>query len=153
LDEAPVEVAPFEKSFGEYRMKPWILLHTSGSTGIPKVITIRHGYTTTIDAYSRFGSEVKQRSGNLRLFNPFPPFHMSGIMWSLPIVIFIDSTIVLPPVTPLTAELANSVHEEGAIEYSSLPPSAVTELAKNVSKYTHLNTSYGATVLRPALAT
>lgn len=172
LDEALVEVMHFEKSFDEYRMKPWILLHTSGSTGIPKVITIRHGYTTTIDAYSRFGSEVKQRSGSLRLFNPFPPFHMSGIMWSLPIVIFIDSTIVLPPATPLTAELANSAHEKGAIEYSGLPPSVVTELAKNesylqnlrklrgltfaggplskatgdlVSKYTHLNTSYGAT--------
>jgi acyl-coenzyme A synthetase/AMP-(fatty) acid ligase len=64
LDEKSVKNVPFKKSFEEYRMKPWMLLHTSGSTGIPKVITIRHGYACTIDAYGRFGSEVHKRSGN-----------------------------------------------------------------------------------------
>jgi MFS family permease/aryl carrier-like protein len=108
----------------------------------------------------------------MRVFNPFPPFHMAGIMWSLPIICYIDSTIVFSPVAPLTADLVNAVHECAGIEYSSLPPSVLTELAKNetylqnlsclrnvnfaggplsqaigdlVSKYTSIGTSYGST--------
>lgn len=143
LDEQLVEAMPFDKSFGEYRMKPWMLLHTSGSTGIPKVITIRHGYASTMDAYHRFGHEVAHRCGHMRIFNPFPPFHMAGIMWSLPIVCFVDSTIVLPPPQPLTAELANSVHQYGSVEYSCLPPSVVTELAKTEAYLQNISKLHG----------
>ena len=50
LDEEPVAVIPFSKTFDEYRLQPWIILHTSGSTGTPKPIVLRHGYSTTIDA-------------------------------------------------------------------------------------------------------
>ena len=50
LAEDPVEAIPFTKTFEEYRLKPWIILHTSGSTGVPKPIPLRHGYPTTIDA-------------------------------------------------------------------------------------------------------
>lgn len=50
LDDAPVEAIPFTGTFDQYRTKPWIILHTSGSTGIPKPIILRHGYPTTIDA-------------------------------------------------------------------------------------------------------
>ena len=147
LDEKQVKAVPFHKTFDEYHMKPWLLLHTSGSTGIPKIITLRHGYATTIDAYQRFerGSEIAQRSGNLRVLNPFPPFHMSGIMWSTAIIIFIDSTIVLPPTAPLTADVINSVHEYGAVEYSNLPPSIVSGLAKNETYLQNLGRLKGLT--------
>ena len=50
LDEELVEAIPFSKTFDEYRMQPWIILHTSGSTGTPKPIVLRHGYPTVIDA-------------------------------------------------------------------------------------------------------
>lgn len=50
LAEDPVERILFRKTFDEYRMKPWIILHTSGSTGIPKPIVLRHGYVTTFGA-------------------------------------------------------------------------------------------------------
>lgn len=72
LDETPVNEVPFEKTFEEARMEPFLILHTSGSTGIPKAITLRHGYTTTADAYSAFpgGSELVNRVGGRRVFNP-----------------------------------------------------------------------------------
>ena len=133
LSDTPVEVISFNRSFEDYRHKPFLLLHTSGSTGIPKIITIRHGYTTTMDGYSRLagGSEVVNRVGGRRIFNPFPPFHMAGIMWSLPIVCWVDSTIVLPPPIPITASLANEIHVHGNVSYSTLMPSVIVDLAKN----------------------
>ncbi len=133
LDGSPVDEVVLHKTFDEARMEPFLILHTSGSTGIPKAITIRHGYTTTMDAYQRFkeGSEVVRRAGSRRVFNPFPPFHMAGIMWSLPIVCWVDSTIVFPPPVPLTAKLADEIHKHTHIDYSTLMPSIIIELAKN----------------------
>lgn len=133
LDSKPVEHIPFTKSFKEYRMQPWVLLHTSGSTGTPKVVTIRHGYATTVDGQflAPEGYDVALYSANQRVFNPFPPFHMAGLMWSLPVVVFIESTIVLPPPQPITAEIANSIHEMKAVDWSMLPPSIIVDLVKN----------------------
>ncbi len=133
LDETLVDAVLFEASFEEARMDPFLILHTSGSTGIPKAIVIRHGYTTTMDAYRRFdgGSEVLRRAGSRRCFNPFPPFHMAGIMWSLPIVCWVDSTIIFPPPIPLTASLVDEIHKHTHVDYSTLMPSIIVELAKN----------------------
>ena len=133
LDETAVDHVPFQKTFEEARMDPFLILHTSGSTGIPKAIPIRHGYTTTMDAYQRFdgGSEVVRRTGSRRCFNPFPPFHMAGIMWSLPIVCWVDSTIIFPPPIPLTASLADEIHKHTRVDYSTLMPSIIVELTKN----------------------
>ena len=73
---------------------------------------------------------MARRAGNSRVFSPFPLFHMAGIMWCLPIITFIDSTIVLGPTAPLSVDLVHDVHTFGAIDYTSLPPSVLTELCK-----------------------
>lgn len=133
MDERPVEFPPFTKSFDEYRMKPWILLHTSGSTGIPNVIILWHGYYTTIDAFNLFenGSEQQARCGHIGFFTPFPSSHMAEVIWQLPFVILVDSTMVSPPLSPLTPDVANAIHEYGRVEYSILPPSVLNEISKN----------------------
>ena len=145
LDEAPVPHIPFTKSFEEYRMKPWLLLHTSGSTGTPKIVPIRHGVPTTMDAFWLFGNEVATRCGNMRLLAPFPPFHVAGVIYSIATVIYCDSTIVLPPAAPMTAELINSMHVYGEIEYSAIPPSIIVELSKNESYLSNLRKLRGLT--------
>ena len=58
---------------------------------------------------------------------PFPPSHMVGIMWTLPVIIGIDSTIVLPTPKSLTAELADSILDSANVEYSCLPPPMVSK--------------------------
>jgi aryl carrier-like protein len=42
-----------------------------------------------------------------------------------------DSTIVLAPLAPITADMVNSVHAHGKVEFSTLIPSVVVDLAKN----------------------
>lgn len=135
LQDDHVEPIIFNGSFDDYRMKPWLLLHTSGSTGNPKIVTIRHGYATTNDAYwlSPNGNELFDRIGHMRLLIPFPPFHMAGIIGCTSMSMYVDSTIILPPVAPLTAELINNIHLHGRVEFSMLPPALIVELAKNDS--------------------
>ncbi len=43
LPEEPVEPFPYNKTFEEAEWEPLLLLHTSGSTGLPKPIVCRHG--------------------------------------------------------------------------------------------------------------
>lgn len=53
----PEEVAhyPFDKTFEEAEWEPLCVLHTSGSTGLPKPVLIRQGMLAIIDAYHEMG--------------------------------------------------------------------------------------------------
>lgn len=50
--EKEVEPVPYPKTFEEARWEPLCVLHTSGSTGIPKPIVVRHGMLSIGDAYN-----------------------------------------------------------------------------------------------------
>ena len=68
---------------------------------------------------------------------------MAGIMWSLPIVCWVDSTIIFPPPVPLTAALVDEIHKHTHIDYSTLMPSIIVELAKNEDSLQLLSTLRG----------
>src|SRR5690348_7717816 len=51
LDDAPVEVYPYTKTIDEARMDPCLVLHTTGSTGLPKPITWKLGILSTYEAW------------------------------------------------------------------------------------------------------
>ncbi|KAF2210351.1 hypothetical protein CERZMDRAFT_99415 [Cercospora zeae-maydis SCOH1-5] len=171
LHETPVSRPPFTAMFEGYRFKTWVLLHTSGSTGNPKIVHIKHGLVSAVDTYRIL--QHPTRFVNDRIFVPFPPFHLAGLNYGLPIALWYDATMVLPPAgAPLSAELCHTVHLHGRAEHSMLTPSLINEFAKNdtwraqlgrlksltysggpladdvadmLSKYTKLNSSMGAT--------
>jgi long-subunit acyl-CoA synthetase (AMP-forming) len=43
----------FSKSFGEAVKDPFVVLHTSGSTGLPKPVILTHGWPTAFNNHSR----------------------------------------------------------------------------------------------------
>lgn len=45
--------------------------------------------------------------------------------------LWVNSTVVLPPPLPLTAELVNTAHVKAGVECTLLPPSTVVELSKD----------------------
>ena len=50
LDAEATEPYPYDKIFDEALQDPLCLLHTSGSTGLPKPIAWSHGLISTLDA-------------------------------------------------------------------------------------------------------
>ncbi len=50
--EKEVEPVPYSKAFEGARWEPLCVLHTSGSTGIPKPIVVRHGMIAINDMYN-----------------------------------------------------------------------------------------------------
>lgn len=131
-DEQLVEPVPFLGTWDEYRMRTSLKLHTSGSTGIPKIIPIKHGLISNSDAYSLLAeNDILKRFGNSRVFIPFPPFHIVGVLIGLPTMAWVDSTVIVPPVAPLSAPLVDAVHRLANVQYSMLAPSLIDDLVKN----------------------
>ena len=50
LDAESTEIFPYSKTFDEAVQDPFCVLHTSGTTGVPKPISWSHGLIGTMDA-------------------------------------------------------------------------------------------------------
>jgi long-subunit acyl-CoA synthetase (AMP-forming) len=71
----------FEKSFDEAKWDPFVILHTSGSTGLPKPVSLVHGWTTSLDMMHKLRRLDGQAPlfnflANKRLYVALPPFHI-----------------------------------------------------------------------------
>ena len=104
LAEDNVAHYPYEKSFEEAAHDPFIVIHTSGSTGLPKPVTLYHGGLATPDAHhfmpplDGYDPEVfaPKSQGPTRIFASLPPFHVghsSLPLASLQTVLCIDVNI------------------------------------------------------------
>ena len=124
------------KSFSEARFDPAVALHTSGTTGIPKVIFIAHGALAVLDAYQLIPGLGGQPTTfdmfrGARTFFPFPMFHSAGLVTFTQINVSYDMVMVMPPPGPLTAEVADGVHQYGNVVGSMLPPSVLADICNN----------------------
>ncbi|KAG5981724.1 putative NRPS-like protein biosynthetic cluster [Claviceps digitariae] len=130
---------PYTKTFEEARFDPLVVLHTSGSTGIPKPIVVRQGALAIIDDHrvnlkSFCGGEYLWnywKSHSTRLLSVFPPFHGAGVMVNfLTSPIYFKLPVVLPPKDqPLTAELVVKCLEHSGSDSALIPPSIIEELS------------------------
>ena len=81
-DGEAVPSYPYHKTFDQAEFDPVIVLHTSGTTGLPKPIELKHGGLLTVDAHQameRFeGYEDQQTAlrNYKKTFCAFPPFHV-----------------------------------------------------------------------------
>ena len=79
---------PYEKSFEQARTDPLVVLHTSGTTGLPKPIIWTHDFAdswlhwVSIDGPCGHNNQHTLWSPG-RLFFLFPPFHVSHIPRSI----------------------------------------------------------------------
>lgn len=105
----------YNKSYEEACNDPVVIVHTSGSTGLPKPIVRRHSALRNIDAHHLIppledGRETfcahKGVMGTAeRAFIAAPLFHGSGLTVGIAISVFIGKTSVLPPPGPITPEV------------------------------------------------
>lgn len=75
----------FEKTFDEAWNEPLVVLHTSGTTSLPKPIVYTHDFAASVNRITQleppagFETMDKNFQGN-RLFVMTPPFHVSHLM-------------------------------------------------------------------------
>jgi len=132
LDEKTVESFPYDSSLEYHRHRPFVKLHTSGSTGVPKVVTVKNGVPTAIDAYHLLEqNEIADRCGNMRVLAPFPLFHVAGLLLSINLMLWVESTLVILPTIPITAELIHNAVDVAKVEHCQLTPSLIADLVQN----------------------
>ncbi|KAM0813786.1 putative Acetyl-CoA synthetase-like protein [Seiridium cardinale] len=138
IKEEPVKHYPYTKTFTEARLDPFVVLHTSGSTGMPKPIIQTHGTTTTLDAFTAlpelgYLSAYPAMCAGTRLYLAFPLFHCGGILMLLSGCIYSGYTAVLGSFPP-SADVANGVIVHGNVQQCIVPSMTLVDLA-NVPEY------------------
>lgn len=77
-----IEHYEYHKTFEEAAQDPFIIVHTSGSTGLPKPIILYHGGMASVDgqhlmtSLDGFDAQIKVNEGHVRAFTGLPPFHV-----------------------------------------------------------------------------
>jgi acyl-coenzyme A synthetase/AMP-(fatty) acid ligase len=104
LAPEPVKSYPFNKTFEEASKYPYIILHTSGSTGLPKPVRYTHGDLAVIDNLGTL-TGVDPVSGLVRnshlthppksrILCPFLHFHGVSSVAMMSAVVFGNATYV-----------------------------------------------------------
>ena len=73
---------PYNKTFEDAKNEPLAVLHTSGSTGLPKPIIWTHDWAASAQASHRMDAPVgyvnpHNTKSRIRAFSSFPQFHVS----------------------------------------------------------------------------
>jgi thioester reductase-like protein len=100
LLELTVDSPPRNIAYCPELADPFVVLHTSGSTGPPKVVNVTHGLYATLDFHQYLATgdqrlNVREWAGR-ELFITLPPFHAAGLNffgWS----VFHGTILILGP--------------------------------------------------------
>ncbi|KAI0508876.1 hypothetical protein F5B22DRAFT_378949 [Xylaria bambusicola] len=137
--ETEVEPVPYPKTFEEARWEPLCVLHTSGSTGIPKPIVVRHGMMAISDIYhtkpdwNGHKIFIKGFCENIkRNFFTMPLFHAAGLFAFLIIAIYFETPAALGiPERPLSADSVAESLENADVQGTMLPPAILEDMSQS----------------------
>ncbi|KAL8774486.1 MAG: hypothetical protein Q9209_000859 [Squamulea sp. 1 TL-2023] len=140
LNAESTESFPYTKTFDEAIQEPFCLLHTSGTTGVPKPIPWSHGLIGTMDAV-RLLPPIEGDDGLApwtslwkegdRLYSSFPMSHGAGIIMDILLPSLFGLHCILGPAGVLpNMNLVESLADHGNINIWSMVPSLVDELGE-----------------------
>ncbi|KAJ5660931.1 NRPS-like enzyme [Penicillium longicatenatum] len=136
FSSSPVPPCPHSVQFADVEDLPAVIIHSSGTTGNPKPITVTHGYLATLDnlralpvpsgRQSCFMFHLQQ--GKLRFYySPF--FHFMGLV-CISECLFYQTPFLLTPDRPLTTKLFTRImNMDYAPTWGLFNPYALEELA------------------------
>ncbi|KAI9835516.1 MAG: hypothetical protein M1819_001967 [Sarea resinae] len=145
LDESKVPHHPYEKTYEDAKTEPVVVLHTSGSTGLPKPIVIKNAIYGSYDAINLLGLVdgkelyIKDWFGH-RIFSVFPLFHSAGFLTATAAAAYMEVTMVLAPVgKPPDVDTCVQAFEQVELHGAFLPPAIVESMAKSPSSLKRLH--------------
>ncbi|GAA87321.1 NRPS-like enzyme [Aspergillus luchuensis] len=127
----------YAKTYPEAAGETFAVIHTSGSTGIPKPIVwthdtaVKHMHMTELGAPVGFESLHRYLFGK-RMFLVPPPFHAAGLAYSLFISIPVGTTVIFPTSAGLpTAAALVEARKQTQIDVLLGVPSIIQELSQS----------------------
>ncbi|KAF7174064.1 hypothetical protein CNMCM5623_006358 [Aspergillus felis] len=150
------------KSFREEQDRIALIVHTSGTTGLPKPIFLTHGYCATVDNVRNFPLPKGRRSSipcnplfeGGAVLTVFPFFHIVGFFFFAQAV-FSGLPFATPPSKPLSGDLVVKTLRELRVVSAALPPSLIENICSSdfgLKTLTQLNNLYfGGAPLSPEI--
>ncbi|KAI5856766.1 acetyl-CoA synthetase-like protein [Durotheca rogersii] len=138
FSEQAVESFPYEKSFEQAQWEPLVVLHTSGSTGIPKPIVGTHGMLAIGDSHhhlSNFHGAVPWlrsfAESSQRTLLTMPLFHAGGL-YLFAFSMYWDYRIAFAASDrPLSTDLVVEYLENANVGGVILPPAVLEEMSQS----------------------
>ncbi|KAL7920237.1 hypothetical protein ACQKWADRAFT_328838 [Trichoderma austrokoningii] len=135
--EATPSHFPYNHSALETRSHPWIALHTSGSTGIPKKIVICQANLQLLGTFRNVRDQQNNpslysawASRSTRVFNPMPLFHAAGLGMLMMLTVNYKMPCALNiPEKPLNTELVMQSLAHAGVDGALLPPSVIEDVS------------------------
>ncbi|KAJ6023984.1 hypothetical protein N7540_004781 [Penicillium herquei] len=131
LNEEEATPVNYPKTWEEGHDDPWLVFHTSGTTGNPKPITYSHYMMAVGDtAASLPDIEVSHihQFAEKRWYTPLPSLHMVGMLLMLSMTTLVHMRAVIGPAGPPTPEAVAQVIKYGRVEGALLPPVLIDAL-------------------------
>ncbi|PYI03852.1 acetyl-CoA synthetase-like protein [Aspergillus sclerotiicarbonarius CBS 121057] len=146
LEDFPVATYPYTKTFEDAWSDPCLVLHTTGSTGLPNPITWKVGILSTYEAWRTIPSvdgyvsttEIYQQSR--RAYTSMPLFHTSGLNAGITWAMLLGVTLVYgaPQVVP-NAAYTDEMHQFAGVDASMGAPSIYEELSRDPQALERIN--------------
>ncbi|CEN60488.1 hypothetical protein ASPCAL02925 [Aspergillus calidoustus] len=126
--EEEAETITYSKTWDEGKDDPWLVYHTSGTTGSPKPVTYTHYMMAGVDiAASLPGEEesILHQMASSRWFTPLPSMHYVGMLLSIGMTTYLNMTAVIGPSGPPTPDIIRDTIRYGRAEAALLPPALI----------------------------
>ncbi|KAI9871438.1 MAG: hypothetical protein M1830_002911 [Pleopsidium flavum] len=135
LDEEMREDYAYGKSFEQAKEDTFMIVHTSGTTGLPKPVRYTNGSIATTDAQHILPDPEEKLWWRLvarrRMFSPMPTLHVAGMACSLLYPAFFRTIVVLGPGSgPVSVDIADQVHRFGHVDGALYPPSLLEDICR-----------------------
>jgi thioester reductase-like protein/acyl-coenzyme A synthetase/AMP-(fatty) acid ligase/aryl carrier-like protein len=137
LDSQTVQPMAYTKTLEEAKNDPIYVLHTSGSTGIPKPLV----YTNETFRRMHNAFNVKAPIGYMfvfekmksrRFYTNFPGFHMGGVVLNVYVPLYLGAMPVHPlPNAPPTVDSLVQACRHANIEFAAVAPVVVDDLGNS----------------------
>ncbi|CEI62303.1 hypothetical protein FVEN_g12093 [Fusarium venenatum] len=141
FDGESVEPFPFEKAFETSKNEPFCILHTSGTTGVPKPILWTHALIGTMDAVRLLppteGDDglapwMDNWNPGDRIYSSFPMSHGAGVLMDIVIPALCSLHCILGPAGVLpNLGLLELLADHAKVDIWSMVPSLADELGEH----------------------
>ncbi|KAJ5528320.1 hypothetical protein N7513_012479 [Penicillium frequentans] len=121
----------YPKSWTEGKDDPWLVFHTSGTTGNPKPITYSHKMMAGAEVAASI-PDIEEthihQYAQRRWYTPLPSLHFVGMLMTLSMTTFVHMTAVIGLAGPPSPDGITEVLRYGRVEGALLPPVLIDAL-------------------------